>query len=401
MIFLEKEKKILILGAGQFMIPAIKIAKEMGLTVVVSDRNENAEGFYYSDYHATVDITDIEGTLNVAKKYNIDGILPLNDFGVKTAAVIADELSLTGISPDTANLCTDKRLMRKTWEKSGVPCPKFKIVKNYSEAKKTADEIGFPVITKPPDTMGGSRGVVKINNSKELKEAFEFATSFTKQDSILLEEYVFGDECSVESVVYNSDIHVIAISDKTKLPPPYRVDKSVTYPTKHSQKMQNEIKNVTKDAISSLGITNGATHLELSVTDKGIRLFEIGARTGGGGIIAGIQVPIVYGVNMMRETIRIALGEPPEIIFSEKLRGSDFRFLTPKPGTLKRISGVKKALSLENVVTGACFVKPGDIVREVRSGNDRSGYVVTRGESRDQAVSIADKVEGLIRYEYE
>ena len=382
------------------MIPAIKTAKEMGLKVIVSDRDVNAEGFYHADYHETVDITDIEGTLNVAKKYQIDAVLPLNDYGVKTAAVIAEDLSLTGISPDTANLCIDKRLMRKTWEKSGVPCPKFKIVKNYSEARSTADEIGFPVITKPPDTMGGSRGVVKINNSEELKEAFEFASSYTKQESILLEEYVFGDECSVESVVHKNDIHVIAISDKTKLPPPYRVDKSVTFPTKQSQINQKEIKEITKDAISSLGITNGATHLELSVTDKGIRLFEIGARTGGGGIIAGIQVPIVYGVNMMRETIYIALGEAPEIIFNEKLRGSDFRFLTPNPGTLKRVSGVKKALSLKNVVTGACFVKPGDTIREVRSGNDRSGYVVTQGENRDQALSVADKVEGLIRYEY-
>ena len=389
----------MILGAGHFMIPAIKTANDMDLCVIVTDGNTNAEGFKHAHYHESVDFSNIEKILGVAKKYTIDGIIPLNDYGVKTAAVIAEEMGLCGITPETAELCINKRLMREKWGKSGLPCPKFKAVHDFHESEKVAEEFGYPIITKPPDTMGGSRGVIKIDTKDELKKAFNYAISFTRQNFILIEEYVTGYECSVESISYEGKINVLAISDKTKLPPPYRVDKSVTFPTKHSTEIQEEIQSIAKKAISSLGIKNGASHLELSITENGVRLFEIGARTGGGGIIAAIQVPIVYGVNMMREAIRIALGEPPDFVFNKTLNGSDFRFLTPSPGVVKSVSGVEKALSLKNVVTGACFVNSGDLVHSIQSGSDRSGYIVTRGATRDDAIRIADMAENLIKIE--
>jgi len=395
------KKTLMILGAGHFMVPAIKTAKEMGLKVLVTDRNPEAEGFNFADFHEVVDITDIENSIKVAKKYEIDGAIPLNDYGVKTASMIAESLGLIGIKPEVADKAVDKRLMRETWAKAGVPCPDFRILKTFEEAKNAAEEIGFPVIAKPPDSMGGSRGVFKINNMEELKRAFDFAKEYSKSGWILIEEYVDGAECSVESITYKGKTHVLAISDKTKLPPPYRVDKSVTYPTKHPIEVQKEIEKVTKEAIDAIGIDMSASHLELSVTDKGIKTFEVGARTGGGGIIPAIQVPIVYGVNMMKETIKIALGEKPVVNKENKLHGSVLRFITPKPGKVRKITGLVEAMKLKGVVAGASFVKPGDSVSPIRSGTDRPGYLVTEGENREDAIKIADIAESLIKIETE
>lgn len=398
---MTNNKTLMILGAGHFMVPALKTAKEMGLKVLVTDRNPDAEGFDFADFHEVADITDVENSIKAAKKYNIDGVIPLNDYGLKTASMIAESLGLIGIKPEVADRAVDKRLMREAWANAGVPCPEFRILKIFEEAKDAVEEIGFPVIAKPPDSMGGSRGVLKINDREELKRAFDFAKEYSMSGWILIEEYVTGDECSVESITYNGKTQVLGISDKTKLPPPYRVDKSVTYPTKHPIAIQKEIEEITKKAIDAIGIDMSASHLELSVTDKGIKLFEIGARTGGGGVIPAIQIPVTYGVNMMKETIKIALGERPDVSKGNKLCGSVFRFITPKPGKVKSVSGVEEALNLEGVVAGACFVKPGDTVNPIKSGTDRPGYLVTKGENREDAIRIADRAEGLIKIETE
>ena len=392
-------KTLMILGAGHFMVPAIKTAKEMGLKVLVIDRNPHAEGFRFTDFCENVDITDIDGSIRIAKKYNIDGIIPLNDYGVKTASMVAESRGLVSIKPEIADIAVNKRLMREVWTKKGVPCPKFRISETFNHARDAAEEIGFPVILKPTDSMGGSRGVIKINNIKELEKTFNFSKEYSRSGWILVEEYVTGDECSVESITHKGKTYVLAISDKTKFPPPYRVDKSVTYPTKHSKNVQDKIKKIAENAVHAIGIDVGPSHLELSVTKDGIKLFEIGARTGAGGLIPAVQVPIVYGINMMKETIRIALDEAPEITKEERLYGSDLRFLSPDPGKVKRITGLEEAMNLEGVVVGKCFVKPGDIVNPIRSGTDRPGYLVTRGDNRDDAIQIADSAEKLINIE--
>ena len=73
-------KLVHILGAGRWQVPTIKMAKELDVKVLVTDRDPLAEGFRFADFYETVDITDQEGTLKVSKRYRIDGILPVSDY---------------------------------------------------------------------------------------------------------------------------------------------------------------------------------------------------------------------------------------------------------------------------------------------------------------------------------
>ena len=91
----------------------------------------------------------------------------------------------------------------------------------------------------------------------------------------------------------------------------------------------------------------------------------------------------------------------PVVNKENKLHGSVLRFITPKPGKVKKVSGMEEVLKLEGVVTGACFIKPGDVVNPIQSGTDRPGYLVTRGVNREDAIKIADIAESLIKIETE
>lgn len=70
-------KKVLIIGASILQLPAIKKAKKLGYYVGVADYNPNAIGISYADEYYNVSTIDIDGIVEVAKKFNPDGIMTL------------------------------------------------------------------------------------------------------------------------------------------------------------------------------------------------------------------------------------------------------------------------------------------------------------------------------------
>ena len=394
-------KKIMILGASRYYIRSILAAKTLGYKVIVTDRNPAAEGFQQADHSQAVDITDIEGSLAVAKKYRIDGIIPVNDFGVRTAAAIAETLGLPGISSLVAEYATNKALMRAQWAKTNVPSAAFRVVKTLDEATTAVEALdSWPLVLKPADSRGGaSRGVSIINDKTELPAALEFAQSFYKDKSVVIEEFLDGVEHSLETITYEGETYILAVSDKVKTPLPYRVDKSVIYPTIFKGVQLQQICEVARSAIQALGIEVGAVHVEMCSTEDGPRLFEVGARCGGGGTPDPI-VPFVTGVEMFKEAARIAVGEKPHRLQPYYTRGCVYRFITPQPGRVKKTRNLEAVKGWKNILDCEVLVGEGDQVRSVQAGGDRAGFVIAGGETRAEAIALADKAENHIHFEY-
>ena len=173
------QKKILFLGASRYYQKSIESIKRYGYNVLVIDRNSNSPGFKSADKFAAIDITDEENACRFAMENKINGVLAINDFGVRTAAYISQEMGLNGLSYEAAKIVTDKALMRKKWAENDVPVPKFFVTEIFEEARKKIKELTFPVILKPADSRGGaSRGVKVIFREEKLLEAFKFAQSF-------------------------------------------------------------------------------------------------------------------------------------------------------------------------------------------------------------------------------
>ena len=395
------KKRVLILGASRYYVRSIIAAKELGCEVIVVDRNPKAEGFRYADYHEAADFSDIDRSLNVATKYHIDGVVAVNDFGVKPAAVIAKEMGLVSISPQIAEYATSKALMRSIWKNAGVPSPRFKVVRTLDESRAALSYLGtFPLILKPSDSRGGgSRGVSKIDSEKQLEKAFIYAQSYYDDKKVVIEEYLDGIEHSVETITYNGDTYVLAVSDKVKTPPPYRVDKSIIYPTVFSGRKLQKIHDVVKAAVKAIGINVGAAHVELCSTNEGPKLFELGARCGGGGTPDPI-VPFLTGIEMFKEVVRIALGEKPNNLKPLFQKACVYRFITPKVGIVKKVVGLDEVKSWEKVLDCDVLVSQGDSIREVKSGGDRTGFLIAGGGTRDEAIDLADRAEKHIYFEY-
>ena len=398
---MKTTKTILILGASRYYARSIRRARELGYRVVAVDRDAAAEGFADADESAAVDIVDRDGVLKVARQHRIAGVVPLNDFGVETAAYVAHHLGLVGISIEAAARATNKALMREAWQAAGLPQPAWRSASTMEAALAAGAALGrWPLIVKPADSHGGaSRGVSVARTTHELRDAVTFAQQAYGDPQVVIEEWLDGLEHSVETVTWQRETRVLAVSDKVKTPLPYRVDKSVDYPTALTGAQLDALHALVKASVRALGITVGAAHVEACTTADGPKLFELGARCGGGGTPDPI-VTFLTGIDMLGEVVRIHAGDAPGTLTAQTERGCIYRFLTPPPGQLRRVDGLDEVASWPGVLDCAVTVMPGQPIRPVRVGADRAGFVIAGGDTRADAERLADRAEREIRFVY-
>lgn len=395
-----KKKTIMFIGAGEYQLPGIKKAKEMGLRVVATDYDKNASGLKVADVPVVLDVKDIEGSIKIAKENKIDGVLTIaSDIAVPTVAAVADELGLPGISPEVARIATNKALMREKFVEYCVPSPKFREVRTLAEAKEAAEEIGFPVVVKPVDNAG-SRGVSKINKIEDIEKAYRSAKEFSREGSLLIEEFMDGEEVAVDAFIYKKRMHAMAVSDKIRTPPPYLLDTIVIFPSNYSDDIINEVCKIAMNASAyAVGIDNSPIHVEIMMTSEGPKMVELAARGAGFKVYTDI-LPMVNGVDTLDATIKMSLDMEPD--FSVKKKGAAvLKFFPNKTGKLKAIRGLDEAKKLKGVVDLEIYIKLGDNIKPLTCGSDRIGHVITFAYTRKDALTLAEKVEKIINFEVE
>jgi len=390
------KKRILIVGAGEWQVPMITKAQSMGLEVLATDKNPSAPGLKLADVGEVIDTIDINKTLKLAEDSHVDAVATMaTDYAVPTVAYIAEKLSLTGISYATAKICSNKSSVRKILQKFNVPSPKFHHV---LVVPVDLDKIplNLPVVVKPVDSCG-SKGVRMVNSMDELKEAIEFASSKSMNGCVLIEEFMEGHEVSVEGIVYENEIHILAITDKIVTDSPFFVEIGHTIPSELRQNTQKKIKEVVSNCIDALRINNSAFHIEVKTTSEGPKIVEVGARLGGGAIASHL-VPLATGIDLIKENIAMALGNSVQLEPSLN-RAAAVRFILPNPGITTSILEFSNLKKIKGVIDINIKLQKGDLVTLLRSSNDRVGYVVTTGNSRIEAVTLAEQIRDNVNVE--
>lgn len=393
----------MILGASILQLPAIKKAKEMGLDVIAVDMNPDAIGFKEEGVtKVLISTIDTPRIVEAARHYKIDGIMTLcTDMPMQAVAAVCEDLGLVGVSRQTALNATNKAEMRQCFKAHGVPIPDFYIVRERNEFMEAAKNFTSKFIVKPADNSG-NRGVeliTDISNMEVLNQAFDYSKQYSRDGRVLLEEYMEGDEFSVETMSIDGECHVIQITDKLTSGAPYFVEMGHTQPTKYNEEIRNKISKVTKAGVKALGIAYGPSHTEIKLTSTGPKIVEIGARLGGDCITTHL-VPLSTGVNIVEANIRIALGEKPDL--KVKLdKGAAIRFLHSPSGILKSIKGVELAEHISGIIKVGFFKKIGDKVPELHNSLDRVGYVIAQCDTREDAVLLCEKCAGMIQFEME
>ena len=381
-------KKLLIIGASVLQLPAIKKAKEMGYYVGVIDYDPSAVGIEFADEYFNVSTIDIEGVTNTAKAFCPDGIVTLaTDMPMRSIAAATKECGLIGLGMETAIKSTDKGEMIKAFEKCGVAHPWFYIAENEASFDSIKGNVSFPCIMKPCDNSG-SRGVVLCKDLSQLENEYNYARSSSRSGAVIIEEYLEGNEVSVEVIVLKGKAHVIQVTDKLTTGAPHFVEMGHSQPSRLPEKSISEIKKLASDATKAVGIENGPAHVEIMLTKNGPKMIELGARLGGDCITTHLT-PLSTGVDMVRAVIEIACGITPDITpkFS---RASAISFISAETsGTIKEICRIEDALKISGVAEVTLTKKVGDIVGDVKSSNDRIGFVIAQADTAEKALDIS------------
>lgn len=391
-------KKIFILGASILQIPMICEAKKRGLYVYALDYDPKAAGIQYADEYLNVSTIDKKAVLEAAIKYSPDYIITsTSDMPVRTVAWVNEQLGKeNGISYEDSIAATDKSQMRLRMQQCNVPIPQFYIVRSYDEFIDSVSKMPNKFIVKPADNAA-SRGVYLVNKIKtpDYKKIYDFSKQYSRSGVVLTEEFMTGPEVSVESLTINGETHIIAITDKIVTDEPFFVELGHTEPSRLSDNVQNDIKNVAVKAIEAIGIKNGPSHTEIKVTPDGAKLVEIAARLGGDFITSKL-VPLSTGVDMTRSSLNIAIGEEPSVV-SEFSNGAAIRFIYGSNGILERIEGVENAKSIPGVAEVKIYKKNGEAVSELRNSSDRLGHIIAVGKNADEASDICERAFKFIQ----
>lgn len=393
-------KRLVIFGT---VLPVLKKAKKMGYETIVIDANPNLDKGGYADHFACIEFNDYEKCLEYIKSMNVDGIVNATEFAVIMSAYVTEKLGLPGMKLETAKRAKNKYLVRKYLKQNEIQSiPQFFEISQTSELEKIKDEIKFPVIIKPSEGLG-SLFVYKVDNYEELKKECEKVLEGSLNKKALIETYIQGKEYGVESFVYKNKVHVLAIMEKLMtMNAEYRVELGHSAPADIEEKLKEKIETEVTKIINTLELNYGPVNMDIIVNEKGNPyIIDIGARMGGNAINTHI-IPNYIGVDHVKNTIKLAMGDDSVDLEPKFHHFVATRQLDLKPGKIAQLPDFSRLYD-DNVVD-ICFEKKvGDIIEPYTCNADRSGFIVVTGkninDAKQRALELRDKIDKLIKRE--
>lgn len=407
-ILVNKEKKnLLIIGAGIEQIPAYKLAKKRGLTIIGTDINVNAPALKLADHHLIASTRDPKATLlvvrNFSKNYKIHGVMTIANDVALTVATISNALNLPGISLESATKVSDKLLMKNTFKLSGVPTPWFTSVKDLGELKNLVSSNNYNRFVIKPSDGRGARGVLLFDKNSDLKWILSEAKRYGSSGKVILEEFINGVQLSTESFLLNRKIFTPAISERNyehlERFSPYVIENGGTIPANLTSNMKNKIDRLISDGAKALGVSEGIVKGDIVIKSDGTpMIIELALRLSGGWL-ASHQTPAATGVNLVDVVISHALGEKvsAQQLLPKKKMATAIRYWFPKSGKIKEINGENKLKKIKGLISYGFFKSKGDVQKKIKMHTDRFGYIMVSAKNRKDAVRVVKKGIEMIK----
>ena len=402
------DKTLLIVSGGIEAADAARRAKEMGLYVVVSDRDPEAPGFAYADSCIIADVYGAEETAAAAARYSrkirkIDGVICVAADAPVTAATVADRLGLPGIPLESARVACDKLAMKERFAAAGVKVPWFAEVATPQELQRVAIERGRDLVIKPVDSRG-SRGVQRVAQVDDLTKAFFLARGHSPSERVMVEQYLSGPQVSTESVIVDGRCFTPGFSDRNyeylDRYAPFFIENGGDLPSHLPPAVQAKVKQLVADAAAALGIANGTVKGDIVVHDGEPHVIELAARLSGG-FFCTREIPLNTGVDFVGAAIRLALGEP---VAEADLQPSKFvpviqRYAFPDPGRVVSVAGAEDARKVPGIEEVVVTAREGDVIPAAGDKRPSAAMVLATGETRELALAAANDALAQIRIE--
>ena len=385
-------KKVLIIGAGFLQDFVIKKARQMGYYTLAVDADPSAIGLSHADKSAVINIVDEKACLQFAQEEQIDGVLTAaTDYGVLTAAYIAEHMGLPGLNYESAKVIKNKYLVRKKLFENHVDDTEqsYEVTVN-TDIMELAHLLTYPVMVKPCDGSG-SRGASRVDHPDELPNACKYAMDGSITHRAEIESFINGREYGAESLVVNGEIHVLAIMKKWMTAPPYYAELGHAIPCGLPDEIEERAKEIVRKAIFALGINHGSVNMDLLITEAGnIHIIDIGARMGGN-MIGPCIIPYGTGIDYIGNMLKAAVGDEPDWTVHDKTAVAT-KLLAFKGGKVTRLPDEQLSDINAEKIEIYHHITIGDVVNEYHTNLDGCGYIISKAEDVEKAESAATNI---------
>ena len=409
-------KKVLVLGSGPIRIGqgiefdfcsvhcTWAFKKEGYETIIINNNPETVStDFDIADklYFEPLTPEDVENIVNIEHP---DGAVV--QFGGQTAIKLTEALlkmgvPILGTSAENVDAAEDRELFDEILEQCEIPRPKGHTVFTAEEAKKAANELGYPVLVRPSYVLGGQGMQIAISD-EDVDEFIGIINRIAQEHPILVDKYLQGKEIEVDAVCDGTDILIPGIMEHIERAGFHSGDSISVYPAQSiSQHAKDTIVEYTKRLARSLHVI-GMINIQFIVCGEDVYVIEVNPRSSRTvpyiSKVTGIPiVPLAtkvilghtirelgYEPGLQREADYIAIKMP---VFSfEKIRGADIA-LGPEMKSTGECLGIAKTF---NEALYKAFLGAG-----INLPKYKNMIITVKDEDKEDIVPIAQRFQAL------
>jgi len=408
----QDKKKVLVLGSGPIRIGqgiesvhcTWAFANEGYETIIINNNPETVStDFDIADklYFEPLTPEDVENIVNIEKP---DGAVV--QFGGQTAIKLTEALMKMGVpilgtSAENVDAAEDRELFDEILEQCQIPRPKGQTVFTAEEAKKAANELGYPVLVRPSYVLGGQGMQIAIND-EDVEQYIGIINRIAQEHPILVDKYLVGKEIEVDAVCDGEDIVIPGIMEHIERAGIHSGDSISVYPAQTiSKTAKATIEEYTKRLAKALHVI-GMINIQFIVCGEEVYVIEVNPRSSRTvpyiSKVTGIPiVPLAakaimgyklkdmgYTPGLQPEAKYFAIKMP---VFSfEKIRGADIS-LGPEMKSTGECLGIAESF---NEALYKAFLGAG-----INLPKHKNMIMSVRDEDKEEAVEIGKRFEAL------
>ena len=362
-----EKKKVLVLGSGPIRIgqgiefdfcsvhSTWAFEKEGFETVIINNNPETVStDFDIANklYFEPLTPEDVESIVDIEKP---DGAVV--QFGGQTAIKLTEALMKMGVpilgtAAEDVDAAEDRELFDEILEQCQIPRAKGQTVFTAEEAKKAANELGYPVLVRPSYVLGGQGMQIAICD-EDIDEFIGIINRITQEHPILVDKYIMGKEIEVDAICDGTDILIPGIMEHIERTGIHSGDSISVYPAKSiTEDNKKTIVEYTEKLARALHV-KGMINIQFIVNDEGVFIIEVNPRSSRTvpyiSKVTGIPIVPLATQIICGHTIR-ELGYTPGL-----QKEADYYAVKMPVFSFEKIRGADISLGPEMKSTGECL----------------------------------------------
>jgi len=397
---------LLIAPSGSYRIaPYLNAARSLGIGLIVASNSKHslvpevAKGI-------TVDFSNSSQArsiiLSAISQFNILCVLATDDSCVDLSNQISERLDLPHNPIEASRLTHRKDLAKQALKNAGCNTPAFQII-SIKDAADIELDMNFPVVLKPL-SLSGSRGVIRANDYDEFIKAADRIdlildhaeqSGFVRQH-LLVEAYLDGPEFAVEGFLIDGRFHLLTIFDKPEpMTGPYFEETYYLTPSQLENKPSQALVNEVASCCKAYGLQQGPVHAEARITQSGIFLLELAARTIGGQCGQLVEFSLQHKLEQL--VIQGMCGRLPELSGRVEAAGVLMIPITSS-GLLKRVEGLTDAMQVKYIKDIEIHIREGYELAPLPEGSSYLGFIFAQAPSYKETYGALKSAYQKLRF---